>query len=85
MEEKNIEQEKFINALHAGIEMLMQKKEGRIFLRHILDETGVFKKPAMYETNTILLFEGRRTVGAELLNLIQEQDKNNLAKIFMEE
>lgn len=83
MEEKNIEQEKFIKALHTSIEILMEKKEGRIFLRHILDETGVFK--ACYETKSILLFEGRRTVGAELLNLIQEQDKNNLAKIFMEE
>lgn len=48
MEENNNEQEKFIKTLHAGIEMLMQKKEGRIFLLHILNETGVLKNLLYY-------------------------------------
>ncbi len=82
MEENNNEQEKFIKTLHAGIEMLMQKKEGRIFLLHILNETGVLK--TCYTMENILFFEGRRSIGTELISLIQEQNKNNLSKLFEE-
>lgn len=83
MEENTIEQKKFINALHTGIEILMQKEEGRIFLLHLLNETGVLK--ACYTMENVLFFEGRRSVGTELLSLIKEQNKNNLAKLFSEE
>lgn len=82
-EVQNNEQERLEKAVSASIESLMKTKDGRLFLLHLLDKTGVFT--AFYEERNILLFEGRRTVGTELLELIQRQDKNNLAKLFSEE
>lgn len=84
-QEENInkEQERLVSAINSSIENLMKTKEGRLFLLHLLDMTGVFT--AFYDEKNLPIFEGRRTVGAELLSLLKGQDKNNLSKLLYEE
>ncbi len=82
-ENQNKEQERLVSAINSSIETLMKTKEGRLFLLHLLDMTGVFT--AFYDEKNLPIFEGRRTVGAELLSLLKGQDKNNLSKLLYEE
>lgn len=82
-ENQNKEQERLVSAINSSIETLMKTQDGRLFLLHLLDMTGVFT--AFYNEKNLPIFEGRRTVGAELLSLLKGQDKNNLSKLLYEE
>lgn len=76
-------QKQIQNAIEQSIALLMSSQNGRLFLLYLLDTTSVFK--ALYQTGeNLYFFEGRRSVGTEILTLLQKQDTKNLAKLFME-
>ncbi len=87
-EEQNKEQER-LEMLHKesmdnAVAMLMGSKDGRYFINYLLEITGVLK--AVYSSPEVISFnEGRRSIGCELIQLLDNQDKNNLAKLFKRE
>lgn len=76
-------QKQIQNAIEQSIALLMSSQNGRLFLLYLLDTTSVFK--SLYQAGeNLYFFEGRRSVGTEILTLLQKQDTKNLAKLFME-
>ena len=76
-------QKQIQNAIEQSIALLMSSQNGRLFLLYLLDTTSVFK--SLYQVGeNLYFFEGRRSVGTEILTLLQKQDTKNLAKLFME-
>lgn len=87
-EEQQKEQERLQKrhkeSMDNALALLMESRDGKYFLNYFLEMTGVLK--ANYSSPEIISFnEGRRSIGCELIQLLDNHDKNNLAKLFARE
>lgn len=83
-EEQQKLQKKHEESINNALSVLMREKDGRYFLNFLLEQTGVFKACYGHEDQTVF-FEGRRSIGAELLIMLDNNGKNNLSKLFNRE
>ncbi len=70
------------NDIHSAVDELMGKEHGRVFLRHVLGMCGVFAKTSTSELNTVMYLEGRRSVGIDIISILNTVDADNFSKLM---
>lgn len=63
-----------------ALRSLLATKEGRWFLIRLIERTQLYSRAYRSETNDLLIFEGRRRVGLELINDIADLGEEELLR-----
>lgn len=68
--------------LHEAVRVLMSMREGRDFLREFINKCGVLSVDSSLEGNHLSFMAGRRSIGVELIALINNADPKNFSKLM---
>ncbi|MEG2173677.1 MAG: hypothetical protein RRY29_10550 [Desulfovibrionaceae bacterium] len=71
-------------ALHRAnaLNMLLEHKSGRIFLRDFMNFCGVFASPSLKSHDHVQFTEGLRLAGMYVFSALLKHDVNSVSKIF---
>ncbi len=64
------------------IKDLMARQEGRIFLKALLETSGIFKPIQSSDKEIVMYYEGKRAFGLDLVKTINSENKDNLSKLL---
>lgn len=68
-----------------ALNMLVENKSGRIFLRDFMHFCGVFASPSLKSTEHLHFAEGLRLAGMYVFSTLVRHDVGTISKIFNEE
>ncbi len=67
------------------IDELMLRQEGRIFLRALIESSGIFKPIQSSDKEIVMYYEGKRAFGLDLIKIMNNQNKDNLSIVLKSE
>ncbi len=67
------------------IKHLMSKHEGRLFLRALIETSGIFKPIQSSDKEIVMYYEGKRAFGLDVIKTINSENKNNLSILLKSE
>lgn len=74
--------EQWLNEDRIALERLSQTEDGEAFLMQLLASTGIFETNDVTDPITMAYAEGRRSVGIEILELLEDSQNNSAGRVL---
>ena len=74
--------EQWLNEDRIALERLSQTDDGEAFLMQLLASTGIFETNDVTDPITMAYAEGRRSVGIEILELLEQSRDNSAGRLL---
>lgn len=67
----------------SNLERLALTQDGQAFLMRLLAETGIFNANASTDPQEMAYLEGRRSIGIQILEMMEDASKNSAGNLLM--